>query len=53
MFMREAITSIHSKIFDIDEKQLSIKSFDFLSNYKIVTLVFMVVPYTALKIMGQ
>jgi len=53
MFMRGTVSSIHSKIFNIDEKELSSKYFDFLSNYKIATLVFIVAPYIALKIMGQ
>lgn len=53
MFMRGTVSSIHSKMFDVDEKKLSSKYFDFLSNYKIFTLVFMVAPYIALKIMGQ
>lgn len=53
MFMRGAICSIHSKMLDIDKKELNSKYFDFLSIYKIVTLVFMVAPYIALKIMGQ
>lgn len=53
VFMKGTISSIHSKMFDIDKKELSSKYFDFLSNYKIVTLVFMVAPYLALKIMGQ
>jgi len=53
IFMRGTVSSMHSKMFDIDEKELSAKYFDFLGNYKIVTLVFMVAPYIALKIMGQ
>ena len=53
VFMRGTISSIHSKMLDIDEKELSSKYFDFLSIYKIVTLVFIVAPYIALKIMGQ
>lgn len=53
MFMRGTVSSIHSKMFNIDEKTLSAKYFDFLSHYKLVTLVFMVAPYIALKIMGQ
>jgi Family of unknown function (DUF6868) len=53
IFMRGTVSSIHSKMLNIDEKELSSKYFDFLSNYKIVTLVFMVAPYIALKIMGQ
>ena len=53
MFMRGTVSSIHNKMFNVDEKELCSKYFDFLSNYKIVTLVFMVAPYIALKIMGQ
>jgi hypothetical protein len=53
MFMRGTVSSIHSKMLDMDEKELSSKYFDFLSVYKIVTLVFIVAPYIALKIMGQ
>jgi len=53
VFMRGTMFSIHRKMLDIDEKELSSKYFDFLSIYKIVTLVFMVAPYIALKIMGQ
>jgi|GEM_PF-334121 len=51
--MKGTISSIHSKMFNIDEKALGAKYFDFLSRYKIMTLVFMVAPYIALKIMGQ
>ena len=53
IFLRGSVASIHSKMFDIDEKELNSKYFDFLSNYKIVTLVFVVAPYIALKIMGR
>jgi len=53
MFMNGTVSSIHSKMLNIEEKELSSKYFDFLSNYKIATLVFMVAPYIALKIMGQ
>jgi len=53
MFMSGTVSSIHSKMFNIDEKEIRSKYFDFLSSYKIVTLVFMVAPYIALKIMGQ
>ena len=53
VFMRGTVSSIHSKMLDIDEKELSSMYFNFLSNYKILTLIFMVAPYVALKIMGQ
>tara|TARA_R110002049_G_scaffold29552_14_gene100444 strand:+ start:11359 stop:11607 length:249 start_codon:yes stop_codon:yes gene_type:complete len=51
--MKGLIVSIHSKMLDIDEKELGPMYFTFLSNYKVVTLVFMIAPYLALKIMGQ
>ena len=53
VFMKGTISSIHTKMFNIDEKELGSKYFDFLSNYKIVTLVFILTPYIALKLMGQ
>jgi len=49
--MRRTISSIHGKMLDIDKKEITSKYFDFLSIYKIVTLVFIVAPYIALNIM--
>jgi hypothetical protein len=53
IFAKGAVSSIHSRMFRLDEKALGEKYYDFLSNYKIATLVFIVAPYIALKIMGQ
>ena len=53
VFMRGTISSVHTKMFNIEEKELGSKYFDFLSNYKILTLVFILTPYIALKLMGQ
>ncbi len=53
IFMRKVLFSIHGKIFDVDEKELGALYFSFLSAYKVATLVFIVVPYIALKIMGH
>jgi len=53
IFMKSTMFSIHKKMFDIDEKELNSKYFNFLSTYKIMTLIFIVAPYIALKIMGQ
>ena len=52
-FMRGTITSLHSKMFKVDKGELDSKYFDFLSTYKIITLVLIVAPYLALKIMGN
>lgn len=53
IFMRGTMLSFHRKMFDLDEKALISKYFDFLSIYKVATLVFIVAPYIALKIMGH
>lgn len=50
--MRPCITSIHSKLFGISENDLAIIYFKYLANYKIVSFVFIIAPYIALKIMG-
>ena len=53
VLMRSTVTSIHSKMFGIPENELPACYFNYLASYKTLTLVFMVVPYVALKIMGQ
>ena len=53
VFTKDRISSIHIKLFGLDKKELNSKYFDFLSLYKIATLVFIVVPYIALKIIGH
>jgi hypothetical protein len=52
LLMRSTIVSIHSKLFGIKESELNTKYFDFLSHYKIMTLVFFIAPYCALKVIG-
>lgn len=51
-FKPDAIAAIHSQIFKVDKSALSPMYFNFLSLYKVMTLVFIVSPYIALKIMG-
>lgn len=53
VFAKDAIASIHSKWLRIDSKGLEAKYFDFLSQYKVATMIFSVAPYIALKLMGQ
>ena len=52
-FAKDAIAAIHSKLLKVDSKGLDEKYFDFLSQYKVATMIFSVAPYIALKIMGQ
>ncbi|MEP4890434.1 MAG: DUF6868 family protein [Aliiglaciecola sp.] len=49
----EVISSIHSKVFQVEKSTLPPLYINFLSIYKAMTLVFIVSPYLALKIMGS
>lgn len=52
VFMRKWVTGIHSRMFDLEAEDLSRAYFQYLAQYKIAVLIFSVVPYAALKIMG-
>jgi Family of unknown function (DUF6868) len=51
-FMRKIAVQIHSNLFGLKEEDLLRAYFQYLAQYKIVVLVFFVVPYLALKIMN-
>ena len=53
ILMRPYMMAMHSKLLSIPESDLNTIYIKYLANYKIVTFVFMVIPYLALKIMGQ
>ena len=50
--VRGAVSRIHAKMFNLDEKYLSQAYFQFLAQYKIAIIVFNIVPYFALRIVG-
>ena len=49
---RNFTVRIHSKFSGVDASKLPILYFQYLANYKIIILVFTVVPYIALTLMG-
>lgn len=49
--MRGWVTSLHSKLFGLDEKDLGRAYFQYLAQYKIAIIVLNITPYIALKIM--
>jgi hypothetical protein len=49
--LRGPILRIHSKIFNLEEKDLSRAYFQLLGQYKVATIMFNIVPYLVLKIM--
>ncbi len=48
---RSWIAGIHGKMFDLDERTLSLAYFEYLSRFKIAVMVFCLAPYIALKLM--
>jgi len=50
--LRRTALRIHGKMFNLDEETLSKAYLQYLAQYKIATIVFSIVPYIALKIMG-
>jgi len=50
--IRKTAVRIHSKMFNLDEQFLSQAYFEYLGKYKIAVIVFSVVPYFALCIIG-
>ncbi len=49
---REWIPRLHAGLFLLPEETVRAKHFNFLANYKLMTLVFSLVPYVALKLIG-
>jgi hypothetical protein len=48
----EIIFGLHARLFKVNQNTLAEQYFEFLSKYKVMTLVFNIAPYFALKIMG-
>ncbi|MGV7222299.1 MAG: DUF6868 family protein [Nitrospinales bacterium] len=49
---RKFISKMHSKTFGLTEQELCRAYFQYLAQFKIVTIVFSLVPYLTLKIMA-
>lgn len=50
MFFRGMPVKMHSKIFDVDEVFLKQSYFNYLANYKLLIIVFNLVPYMVLRL---
>jgi hypothetical protein len=50
--MKDFAVKIHSKMFDIDAKDLNRMYFDYLGRFKVLVIVFNLGPYIALRLMG-
>lgn len=45
------VSGIHSRLFAVAEKDLTLMYLNYLAIYKALTLIFFVIPYIALRIM--
>lgn len=50
--LRDFISGIHAKMFGVEETFARQLYLEYLSHFKILVIVFTIVPYFALKIMG-
>ena len=50
--IRGTASRLHSKMFNLDESFVSQAYFQYLAQYKIAIIVFNIVPYFALRIVG-
>ena len=44
------VAKIHSKMLGVEEEKLPVLYFQYLGNYKVMTLVFNIAPYLALRL---
>jgi len=50
-FFRETIIKIHSELFNLNKEDLGRAYFNYIAIYKILIIVFNLVPYLALKLL--
>ena len=48
--MRDRIVKIHAQMFGVAESELTLVYFRYLANYKLMILIFNLVPYIALNL---
>jgi hypothetical protein len=53
MLMKNFVARMHSKLLGVDRSELPAMYFQYLGNYKVIIIVFNIVPYVALKLMAQ
>ncbi|NOD95050.1 hypothetical protein GS636_19820 [Ruegeria sp. HKCCD4884] len=51
LLLQDWIAGIHGKLFQMEQPDVKRAYFRYLANYKILTLVFCIVPWLALKLM--
>lgn len=52
IIFNDTVIKIHAKMFDLDKLYLQQSYFKYLAQYKIIIIIFNIVPYFALKIIA-
>lgn len=52
MVMKDWVAGLHARLFGLEEARVRQAIYVWLGNYKILTLIFALVPYLALRIAG-
>lgn len=50
--LRDKISLLHAKMFNLDQRDISRAYFQYLAHYKILIIVFNIVPYFTLRIIS-
>ena len=52
ILFRNTAQELHSKLFNIDKKELDLIYFRYLAHYKVLTIILTIVPYFALRVLS-
>ena len=52
MVLRNVVCRKHARMFGIKENEVALAAYSYLGNYKLLVLVFNVVPYISLSLIG-
>ena len=53
MLARDFVCGLHCKIFNLSKEQICLANYQFMAVFKIFFFIFNLVPYIALKLMGN
>ncbi|WP_166425280.1 DUF6868 family protein [Paraglaciecola sp. 20A4] len=51
IWMKDKITAIHGRLFDVDPNELKILYINYLAHFKLLIFIFNLVPYIVLKVL--
>jgi len=52
MLLKDALCKMHAKLFGMKEQDVLIASYTYLGNFKVLIIIFNIVPYISLLVIG-